>query len=149
MPEFKFIAKNETLKNDAVFHPEQKNFDEKTRGFLDKYFINNEKAHFGIFEPTFPFDESRLQQIEKMLEYNFPVALLYNNFSLPYKTDYMNKAKELGKVVEYGLYTTDIIKGREKDITLDILEGKYDEYLYNLAQSFNEYVYPVLFRLNN
>ncbi|MDD4047145.1 MAG: glycosyl hydrolase [Tissierellia bacterium] len=149
MPEFKFTAKTETLKNDAVFHPEPKNFDEKTRNFLDKYFINNEKAHFGIFEPSFPFDKSRLQQIEKMLEYNFPVALLYNNFSLPYKTDYMNKAKELGKVVEYGLYTTDIINGREKDITLDILEGKYDEYLYNLAQSFNEYDYPVLFRLNN
>ncbi|HOT22282.1 MAG TPA: glycosyl hydrolase, partial [Sedimentibacter sp.] len=149
MPEFKFTAKTETLKNDAVFHPEPKNFDEKTRDFYDKYFINNEKTAFGIFEPTFPLYAYRLLQIEKMLDYNFPVALLYNNFSLPFKTDYMNKAKELGKVVEYGLYTIDIINGREKDITLDILEGKYDDYLDNLAQSFNEYDYPVLFRLNN
>ncbi|HOA20764.1 MAG TPA: hypothetical protein PKH42_09775, partial [Sedimentibacter sp.] len=105
MPEFKFTAKTETLKNDAVFHPEPKNFDEKTRDFYDKYFINNEKTAFGIFEPTFPLYAYRLLQIEKMLDYNFPVALLYNNFSLPFKTDYMNKAKELGKVVEYGLYT--------------------------------------------
>ena len=149
IPEFKFTAKTETLKKDTVFHPETKNFDEKTKEFYDRYFINNEKVDFGIFEPTFPLYAYRLQQIENMLDYNFPVALLYNNFSLPYKTDYMNKAKEQGKVVEYGLYTIDIINGREKDITLDILEGKYDEYLNKLAQSFNEYDYPVLFRLNN
>ena len=135
MPEFKFTAKTETLKKDTVFHPKTKNFDEKTKEFYNKYFINNEKVDFGIFEPTFPLYAYRLLQIENMLDYNFPVALLYNNFSLPYKTDYMNKAKEQGKVVEYGLYTIDVIDGREKDITLDILEGKYDKYLDKLAAS--------------
>ena len=149
LPEFKFIEKTKILKEDAVFHPEQKNFDEQTQDFYDKYFINNEKVDFGIFEPTFPKYPYRLQQIEKMLDYNFPVTLLYNNFSLPFKTDSMNKAKESGKVVEYGLYTTDIINDKEKDITLDILEGKYDRYLDELAQKFNEYDYPVLFRPNN
>lgn len=149
MPEFEFIHKTESLKKDVVFHPEPKNFDEKTQEFYDKYFINNEKTTFGIFEPTFPQYAYRLEQIENKLDYEFPVTLLYNNFSLPYKTDYMNKAKELEKVVEYGLYTIDLINGKEKDITLDILEGKYDEYLDNLARSFNEYDYPVLFRPNN
>ena len=149
LKEFKFIEKSETLKKDAVFHPEPKNFDEQTQEFYDKYFINNEKADFGIFEPTFPNYEYRLQQIENMLNYKFPVTLLYNNFSLPFKTEQMNKAKESGKVVEYGLYTTDIINGVEKDITLDILKGKYDGYLDELAQKFNEYDYPVLFRPNN
>lgn len=149
MPEFNFADKSEVLKKDRVFHPEKKNYDEKTQEFYNEYFINNEKLDFGIFEPTFPLYAYRLTQIENMLDYNFPVALLYNNFSLPFKTAYMNKAKELGKVIEYTLYTTDIIDNKEKDITLDILEGKYDEYLDSLAQSFNEYDYPVLFRLNN
>lgn len=150
MKEFKFIEKSQELKKDKVFHPEIKNFDDKTQEFYDKYFINNDKVDFGIFEPTFPLYAYRLTQIENMLNYNFPVALLYNNFSLPFKTDYMNKAKELGKVVEYTLYAIDHDENkREKDITLDILEGKYDQYLDNLAQSFNEYDYPVLFRLNN
>lgn len=149
MPEIKFIEKTEVLKKDVVFHPETKNFDEKTQEFYLKYFINNEKVDFGIFEPTFPLYAYRLKQIENILDYNFPVALLYNNFSLPFKTAYMNKAKELGKVVEYTLYTIDNINDKEKDITLDILEGKYDTYLDQLAQSFNEYDYPVLFRLNN
>ncbi len=149
MPEFKFIKETESLKNDVVFHPEPKNFDEKTKKFYDKYFINNEKVDFGIFEPTYPTYEYRLQQIENLLNYDFPVTLMYNNFSLPFKTDSMNIAKESGKVVEYTLYTIDVVNGKGKDITLDILEGKYDEYLDNLAQSFNEYDYPVLFRPNN
>ena len=149
MPEFKITDKSEVLKKDVVFHPEPKNFDEKTQEFYNKYFIDNEKVDFGIFEPSFPLYDYRLAQIENMLDYNFPVALMYNNFSLPFKTAYMNNAKESGKVVEYTLYTTDISDGMEKDITLDILGGKYDAYLDSLAQNFNEYDHPVLFRLNN
>lgn len=150
MEEFRFIEKSQSLKKDRVFQPVKKNFDENTQAFYDKYFINNEKVDFGIFEPTFPLYAYKLAQIENKLNYNFPVALLYNNFTLPFKTDYMNKAKELGKVVEYTLYAIDYDENKkEKDITLDILEGKYDEYLDKLAQSFNEYDYPVLFRLNN
>ena len=149
MPEFKLIEKSGLLKKDVIFSPEEKNFDEKTLKFYQEYFIDNEKVDFGIFEPTFPMYPYRLQQIEQMMDYSFPVTLLYNNFSLPFKTEQMNTAKEMGKVVEYTLYTTDIIMGEETDITLSILEGKYDEYLDNLAKAFNEYDYPVLFRPNN
>ncbi|MEA5093443.1 MAG: glycosyl hydrolase [Sedimentibacter saalensis] len=149
MPDFKLTKKSGTMKEDKVFEPVEKNFDEQTKKFYDEYLLNNEKVDFGIFEPTFPLYSYRLAQIEQSLDYNFPVVLLYNSFSLPYKKDYMNKAKELGKVVEYTLYTTDIINGKEEDITLEILDGKYDDYLIHLAQSFNEYDFPVLFRLNN
>ena len=149
MPSFKFTDKSEVLKKDVNFHPESKKFDEKTREFYDKYFIDNEKVDFGIFEPTFPFSADKLTQLEEMFDYNFPVTLTYNNCSLPFKTEAMNTAKKLGKVVEYTLYTTDIVNGKEKDITLDILEGKYDEYLDSLARGFIEHDNPVLFRLNN
>lgn len=149
MPSFKLIKKTGTMKADAVFEPAAKKFDEKTQEFYDKYLGNNEKVNFGIFEPTYPLYSYRIKQLENMFDYEFPVVLLYNTFQLPYKTDYMNTAKRDGKVVEYGLYTTDVVDGKEKDITLEILEGKYDWYLDSLAQSFNEYDYPVLFRLNN
>lgn len=149
MPSFKLINKTGSMKKDIVFKPVQKNFDEKTQEFFDNYFINNEKIDFGIFEPTYPTYDYKLKQLEQMFNYEFPVVLLYNSFVRPFKTDYMNLAKEQGKVVEYGLYTTDMIDGKEVDITLDIIEGKYDDYLDRLAQSFNEYDYPVLFRLNN
>ncbi|MFA9424345.1 MAG: glycoside hydrolase family 26 protein [Sedimentibacter sp.] len=149
MPSFKLIEKSGEMKADKVFEPVNKNFDIKTQEFYNKYFLNNEKVNFGIFEPTFPPYSYKLIQLEQKLSYNFPVILLYNNFSLPYKTDYMNQAKEHGKVVEYTLYTSDVLDGKEKDITLDILEGKYDDYLDKLALGFNEYDFPVLFRLNN
>lgn len=149
MPSFKLTDKTATMKPDAVFEPVAKNFDEQTQLFFDKYFINNEKVDFGIFEPTYPLYAYKLEQMEDMFNYEFPVILLYNSFQLPYKTDYMNQAKKDGKVVEYGLYTIDSVDGKEKDITLEIIEGKYDEYLKHLADSFNEYDYPVLFRLNN
>lgn len=149
MPSFKFIEKKGKMKTDKVFHPLEKNFDEKTEEFYEKYFKNNEKIDFGIFEPTFPTYKYRLAQLEKLFNYNFPVTLMYNSFEVPYKTGYMNNAKEAGKVVEYTLYTTDKVNGKDKDITLDILDGKYDDYLDNMAKSFNEYDYPVLFRLNN
>lgn len=149
MPSFKFIDKSGVQKSNAVFEPVKKNFDEKTQQFYDKYFVNNDKLDFGIFEPTFPVYEYRLNQLETLFNYNFPVTLTYNSFALPFKSEYMNKAKAAGKVVEYTLYTTDMINGKEKDITLDILEGKYDQYLNHLAESFNEYDFPVLFRINN
>lgn len=149
MPSFKLIEKTGTMKADKVFEPLEKSFDEKTKTFYEEYFKNNEKVDFGIFEPTYPLYTYRLTQLENTFDYKFPVVLLYNSFLLPFKTDYMNKAKEQGKVVEYGLYTTDVVDGIEKDITLEIIEGKYDDYLEHLAQSFNEYDYPVLFRLNN
>lgn len=149
MPEFKLIEKTGTIKQDAVFTPYVKNYDEKTKEFYDKYFVNSEKTTFGIFEPTYPDFPYKLQQMEDMLEYEFPVVLMYNSFQKPYKTDLMNQAKLDNRIVEYGIYTTDLVDGKEKDVTLEILEGKYDDYLDHLAQSFNEYDYPVLFRLNN
>ena len=149
MPNFKFIDKYGTMKQDAVFEPVNKEFDEKTQAFYNKYLEDSEKASFGIFEPSYPFYSYELNKLENMFDYEFPVTLIYNSFQSPYKTDQMNKAKEDGKVVEYGLYTTDAEDGKEKDITLEIIEGKYDEYLDNLAQNFKQYDYPVLFRLNN
>ena len=149
MPNFKLTDKTEEMKSDAVFEPVSKKFDEKTQLFYDKYFINNDKMHFGIFEPTYPDYSTKLNELESMFDYDFPVVLLYNSFKKPYKTELMNNAKRDGKVVEYGLYTTDIVNGQEKDITLEIINGEYDEYLDNLAKGFNEYDYPVLFRLNN
>lgn len=149
MPKFEFINKTKIQKKDKTFQPEHKKFDIKTQEFYNKYFIENEKVDFGIFEPTFPTYKDRLFELETMFNYNFPVTLTYNSFELPFKKEFMNNAKEEGKVVEYTLYTTDKVNGTSKDITLDILDGKYDSYLNHLADNFNEYDYPVLFRINN
>ncbi len=148
MPSFKFIDKSGKLKEDKVFEPVKKEFDGKTQQFYDKYFVQNDTVSFGIFEPSYPIYEYRLEQLENMFNYSFPVVLTYNSFNLPFKTE-MHNIKKAGKVVEYTLYATDIIDNTEKDITLDILEGKYDTYLDSLADSFNEYDYPVLLRISN
>jgi len=42
-----------------------------------------------------------LDRLESTLNYSFPVTLTYNTFELPFKTEYMNSAKAMGKVVEY------------------------------------------------
>lgn len=149
MPSFKLINKTVPIKNDAVFEPVIKNFDEKTTEFYNKYFLENEMLDFGIFEPSYPINTTRLKNLEEMFNYDFPVVLFYNSFQLPFKADFMSKAKEEGKIVEYGMYTTDVVNGVEKDITLEILDGKYDGYLKDLAEGFNEHDNPVLFRLNN
>ncbi len=149
MPSFKFIGKSGQMKQNKVFEPIKKQFDTLTQEFYEQYFEKNDRVDFGIFEPTFPTYQYRLAQLENLYNYNFPVTLTYNSFVLPFKRVYMEKAKELGKVVEYTLYTTDIIENEEKDITLQIIEGKYDDYLDSLADSFNEYDFPVLFRINN
>ncbi len=146
---FKFINKNGEMKANKIFKPVNKNFGVLTQQFYDKYFINNKNLSFGVFEPSFPAHDEKLKTLEEILDYNFPVVLLYNRFELPYKTELMNNAKKHNKIVEYTLYTMDKIDGMEKDITLDILEGKYDDYLNDLAISFKEYNFPVLFRLNN
>lgn len=149
MPKFKFKDKSGEMKANKIFKPVKKSFDALTQDFYDKYFVKNENLSFGVFEPSFPAHDDKLQSLEEMFNYSFPVVLLYNRFELPYKTEQMNNAKRHNKVVEYTLYTTDKIDGEEKDITLDILDGKYDDYLNSLAISFKEYNFPVLFRLNN
>lgn len=149
MPSFKLIEKKGNIKDDVVFEPTIKKFDEKTQEFYNKYFINSKNAVFGIFEPSFPMYGYRISQLENLFDYNFPVTLMYNNCSIPFKKEAMETAKQYGKVVEYTLYTTDVINGVEKDITLDILDGKYDTYLDAMAKGFNELDFPVLFRLNN
>ncbi len=149
MPVFRFTDKSGEMKPNKVFRPVKKNLDTLTRQFYDKYFINNENLCFGIFEPRFPEHVENMKSIEEILDYNFPVSLLYNRFELPYKREHMNNAKNHNKVIEYTLYTMDKVDGIQKDITLDILGGKYDDYLNDLVEGFREYNFPVLFRLNN
>jgi hypothetical protein len=149
MPSFEFTPKAGDMPIGKVFEPVNKEFDEKTQAFYENYFEYNEKVDFGIFEPTYPMEQSKLHILENLFSYDFPITLLYNSFQLPFKTEYMNNAKQDGKIVEYTLYTMDKIDGKEKDITLDVLDGKYDDYLDDLAYEFNQYDYPILFRLNN
>ncbi|WP_313341732.1 glycosyl hydrolase [Sedimentibacter sp.] len=149
IPMFRFIDKNYEMKSNKVFKPVKKKFDILTQQFYDQYFIDNKNLSFGVFEPSFPAHDENLKILEEMFDYNFPVVLLYNRFELPYKDEQMNNAKKHNKVVEYTLYTMDKVDGKEKDITLDILDGKYDDYLNDLAIAFKEYNFPVLFRLNN
>jgi hypothetical protein len=149
MRRFKFIRKRGEVKENRIFEPVQKSFSEPTEKFYLEYFKNNEKTDFGIFDKSVPLDIEKLRRLESMFDYKFPVVLMYNNFYLPFKSIEMENAKKAEKVVEYTLYTTDLIDGKEKDITLEILSGSYDEYLDSLAKSFKEYDYPVLFRLNN
>ncbi len=149
MPDFCFIDKNGNLKADKKFEPVQKSFDEKTRLFYEKYFTNSASLKFGIFETSYPTFTDKMNSLENMFDYNFPVALTYNSFIHPFDINLMITAKNMGKVVEYTLYTTDKVDGTVKDITLDILEGKYDEYLEKMAQDLNEYDYPMLLRINN
>lgn len=149
MPEFRFIDKSGEMKVNKVFKPANKSWNTITQQFYDKYFIRSKNLSFGIFEPMFPAHDENLEILEEMFDYNFPVVLLYNRFELPYKKEQMNNAKKHNKVVEYTLYTTDKVGGEEMDITLDILDGKYDDYLNDLAIGFKEYNFPVLFRLNN
>ena len=149
MPDFKFIEKSGEQKKDKIFEPVEKNFDEQTRLFYENYLMKDAKQRFGIFETSYPFYVDKMNSLENMFDYNFPVALTYKSFVHPFDVKPMITAKNMGKVIEYTLYTTDTINGVSKDITLDILEGKYDDYLDKMAQALNELDYPMLLRINN
>lgn len=146
---FKLKEPQEVSLSLPKFNPSSRNMSEVSKAFMKEYFSDESTLKFGIFEPEAPGRTYNLDKIETRLDYNFPVVVRYQHMDENLPLYDLQKAKEMGRVVELTLQTTIQKDGKVVDLTKNILDGEYKTYFENYAKALKELNYPVLFRLNN
>lgn len=128
-------------------------WDEKTADVYARYFDDNARLHWGIFETDAPVNFTELKKIESRLDFTFPFLLYYTGIlenkdmhpSLPIA---LKNAKSEGRILELTLQTVEQTPGKG-NMVYDVLDGKYDTYLRNYANEVVNSGEPILFRLGN
>ncbi len=161
---FKMIPKKgEPVKHKTESKLAERQFNQRTQDFIDRVFLNNEKKIFGIYEETMenPRKESvhfeNLESIEEKLDYEFEVLLSYSTTTVfqdgfgPLKQKLFKEVKDRGKVLEltFSTFEGGPAIDKQDDKTLDVLAGKYDDFLKEYAENFKAHEDPILFRINN
>lgn len=131
---------------------ETRGWNQETEDLFLHYFSPDSTLQWGLFEPKAPDDFTQMNYLEKEMNYTFPILLNYTNFSNTYKhpdLEYrLQNAYKNNKTLELTLQTAWKQPG-EGNMVYDVLDGDYDEFLKNYAQTVSEFDHPVLFRLGN
>jgi len=120
---------------------------DETKEVYNKYFSDEAKLTWGIFETEAPKNFDNVEEIEKNIGYDFKFLIRYQNFNTKLPIEEINEATKRGKIIELTPQTMNTKVG-EIDI-YEILDGKYDEYLNEYAKDIKALDAPILFRLNN
>ncbi|WP_051280314.1 glycoside hydrolase family 26 protein [Anaerovorax odorimutans] len=131
---------------------EDKGWNNETKIAYNQYFGSDSELKWGIFEPNAPDSFSDLDRIESEIEYEFPIILNYTSFENkimhPWLKGRLDNAYAHNKILELTLQTPDETWG-EGNMIYDVLNGEYDGFLTNYAETVSEFDHPVLFRLCN
>lgn len=119
----------------------------ETKSLYVNDFIKSNKTTWGIFIHDF-WRYNMVPNYEAMVGSKFKYMILYHNFNENNQnvTDSINNAKMNERIVELTLQTN-MQNGR--NIIYDVLDGKKDEFLKDMANRIKEQGYPTLFRLGN
>jgi beta-mannanase len=150
---FSEISGKYTSKNYVEYYPiKNDNWNAQTEALYDKYNSSNDIS-WGIFTKdvyTTGINET-IPQLEKELDYDFDVVLVYHHLGNELPLQEMKKISDSGKVIEFTLQTC--VNNNEKlygyTPMLDIVEGKLDDQIVELAKNIKSLNTPILFRLNN
>jgi mannan endo-1,4-beta-mannosidase len=133
------------------FQTETETWDAETAAFYDRYFKEGQLI-WGIFNNTAPKEMNELKKIETAIDYKFKFLLIYKHvldvFPAGYVRNDLERAYLDGRTVELTLQTPTQNEG-ESNMVYDILDGKYDHFLYSFAEETAQFEHPVLFRLCN
>jgi len=146
----------EFTKTNAV-DPASRGWNEETAAFYEKYFGDEANLTWGLYEPqtnfeygTGSYDYNQLKYYEQNFNYEFPIVLNYSQFENttrhPNLDQRLSQAWAKGKVLELTLQTDWNSGG---NVVYDILNGDYDLFLKNYAETIKNFGHPVLFRLCN
>lgn len=132
---------------------ESRNWNKETQDFYIRHFAEEAPLTWGIFEPTTAmFDYNTLNYFEEYIRYEFPIILNYSEFENTYKHPNLKNRLETaysnGKVLELTLQTNWKTPGTG-NMVYDVLEGDYDAFLLDYANTIKEFGHPVIFRLGN
>lgn len=128
-------------------------WNKETQAFYDK--LNNSKeVLWGFFIPGAIDDYSKVAEIEKKIDYKFPILLKYSNLGEPFEgfpTKGMKEAYKRNQVIELTMQIS--YHGNDNspkhNANFDLLDGKFDQDIRKFARDAKAFGHPFLFRLNN
>lgn len=130
------------------------NWNEETRKYYESL-TGAKDITWGIFVPSDKEMWSKINGMERNLDYEFGILLKYLWLGEEFPRNILEEAYGDRKIVEFTLQTMwDIRPGTADKNTsnsalFDILRGEYDDALKEYAEQFKAFGHPVLFRLNN
>ncbi|WP_346356285.1 glycoside hydrolase family 26 protein [Azotosporobacter soli] len=139
--------------------PARSAMNKETAALFQSVFSAKALLSWGMFEPSAPETMSYLTAIEEKLNYPLNFIIRYHTLEERLPLRGLQQAYAAGKVVELtfqsirpgnavAMSAANYRKDNASTI-YDILDGKYDAYLDEYAQSLKEFNHPILFRLNN
>lgn len=157
---FSFFDRQGTARNYKKVTQSQTVMSPETQAFYHKYFGSDSPLRWGIFEPSAPQSMDNLIKLENTLNYKFPVIIRYQSLDERLPVRGLQQAYDYQTYVELTLQTVHsadtanaLQAGREgldnTGIIFAILDGQYDDYFTEYAQSIKAFGHPVIFRLNN
>lgn len=127
-------------------------WNEQTKALYEKY-TSSTDIDWGIFTQDIASTgiNETIPKIEERIDYTFDVILIYNHLGNPLPIDAMNKISNEGRVIELTVQTCYENNTKLFDYTpmFDIIEGKLDNEIKELAKEIKGLNTPILFRLNN
>lgn len=122
-------------------------WNEETKRFYEEEFHSISKTKFGFFEHSTRDSLAYLQSIEGRSNNRFDYLLEYYSMASEYRPEHLQELYNDGRILQMTLQTS------TKDFTpmmlYEILDGKYDEKIVEIAKYVNSVDGPVFFRLNN
>jgi hypothetical protein len=135
------------IRSSAATSPDERNWNDETAAFFTHYFDDAAPLTWGLFEPF-----GKLDEIEGRLDYKFPILLNYtsleNTEKHPDLIDRLRDAHSRGASLELTLQPAVWPQG-ESNPVYRILNGEYDAFLRDYAETIADFAHPVLFRLCN
>ncbi|MDD4564996.1 MAG: glycosyl hydrolase [Eubacteriales bacterium] len=130
---------------------EDRGWNQETLDYYNEFFGSDGTLKWGLFQPNAPDDFTQMNWLEEKMEYKFPILLNYTNVNNKYKhpdlhTRLENTYKQ-NKTLELTLQTIQTEDGG--NMIYDILDGKYDDFLKDYAETVSNFAHPVIFRLAN
>ena len=130
---------------------ETRGWTEETADFYHRYFGEDARLTWGIFEPgAAGLNYNTLHGYEDFFGYQFPILLNYSEFQpkLTFAlTKRLENAHKEGRVLELTLQTAPKEDG--SNMMYDVLQGEYDDFLCAYAKAIADFGHPVLFRFGN
>lgn len=151
---FRKLEGSGELKFNLALKPELPDWNAETRDFYYSM-QHSDTIRWGVFYPhSITRDFSKIEAMEKALDYKFPITLHYIYLGHEFPMTGMLNAYERGKTVELTMQVMwNIQPGNSdhkmKNVNFDLLDGLYDDYLREFARAAKAFGHPFIFRLNN
>ncbi len=132
----------------AVSRSENTNWSDATKNFYYDEFEKYDKTQFGIFEPSTPIGLGLLKNFENGNNIRFNYLLEYYSLESYFNANHFKELYDDGRILELTFQTSFGSKFSPNTL-YEILDGKYDAKINELARTINNIDGPVLFRFNN